>query len=387
MATRARIIGLLAALALALGSATAASQAEAPLVTAERLADWQLARLHEMTGVSRNAEESADGKSWIRAAFWIGLSVLADHDRQPRFREAILAMGRANGWGTDGRPYHADSQAIIQPYLWAARNGGGAQARAPSRAKLDYILAHRSRVTLAWYTPPAGYEATECLARWCWCDALFMAPPAWFEMARQTRDRRYADFALEEFWATTNFLYDPKEQLYYRDSRFFDRRDAQGRKLFWARGNGWVFAGLARAIPLLPKGSPGRVKMESLFREMAARLIAIQKPDGYWAPSLLAPENSPPETSGTGFFTFGLAWGIHAGLLDRATYEPAARKGWAALERAIQPDGRLGWVQQVSDQPDKVAASDTQYYGVGAFLLAASAIADLDGKKPGANSR
>jgi hypothetical protein len=68
------------------------------------------------------------------------------------------------------------------------------------------------------------------------------------------------------------------------------------------------------------------------------------------------------------------------GLLDRAAFEPAARRGWAALERAIQPDGRLGWVQQVSDRPDQVAAEDTQYYGVGAFLLAATAIADLDGK-------
>ena len=113
------------------------------------------------------------------------------------------------------------------------------------------------------------------------------------------------------------------------------------------------------------------------FREMAARLVGLQKPDGYWAPSLLAPEGSPPETSGTGFFTYGLAWGIKAGLLDRATYEPAARRGWAALERAIQPDGRLGYVQQVSDRPEQVAPTDTQYYGTGAFLLAAAAIADL----------
>ena len=89
----------------------------------------------------------------------------------------------------------------------------------------------------------------------------------WIEMTRQTGDRRYAAFALREFWATTDFLYDPRERLYYRDSRFFDRRDGQGRKLFWARGNGWVFAGLARIIPLLPKGSPDR----SGWRRCSAR--------------------------------------------------------------------------------------------------------------------
>lgn len=381
------LASLIAGLVFMLAPIAARTQTRTPLAIAERLADWQLARLRDTPGLSRNVAESADSRSWIRAAFWIGVSELADHDRQPRFREALVEMGRGNDWKTDGRPYHADAQAIIQPYLWAVRNGAGAAALAPARAVFDNILAHPPRATLAWYTPPAGYEATECLVRWCWCDALFMAPAGWLEMARQTGDRRYADFALQEFWATTNFLYDPREGLFYRDSRFFDRRDAQGRKLFWARGNGWVLAGLARMIPLLPKTSPDRIKMERLFREMAARLLAVQKADGYWAPSLLAAENSPPETSGTGFFTYGLAWGIKVGLLDRATYEQAARKGWAALTRAIQPDGRLGWVQQVSDRPDEVAASDTQYYGVGAFLLAASAISDLDRKMPGASLR
>jgi len=369
---------LIAALVFAL--APPAAPAQTPIAAAEKLADWQLLRLQGTTGMTRQIAETADPRSWMRAAFWIGLGALFDHDHQPRFRDAILKMGQDNGWKSDDRPYHADSQAILQSYLWAARNGAGPEARAGAKAKFDHILAHPPVATLAWYQPPSGYDDNECLIRWCWCDALFMAPAGWIELTRQTGDRRYADFALSEFWATTNFLYDPKERLYYRDSRFFDRRDGAGRKLFWARGNGWVFAGLARMIPSLPRGSPDRVRMERLFRDMAARLVALQKPDGTWAPSLLAPENSPPESSGTGFLAYGLAWGVKAGLLDRAAYEPAARRGWAALERAIQPDGRLGWVQQVSDRPDQVAAEDTQYYGVGAFLLAATAIADLDGK-------
>ena len=65
------------------------------------------------------------------------------------------------------------------------------------------------------------------------------------------------------------------------------------------------------------------------------------------------------------------------GLLDARDYRPAIDKGWAALSRAVAKDGRLGWVQQVSDRPEKVAEADTQYYGVGAFLLAASAVASI----------
>jgi rhamnogalacturonyl hydrolase YesR len=72
-----------------------------------------------------------------------------------------------------------------------------------------------------------------------------------------------------------------------------------------------------------------------------------------------------------------MAWGIAAGLLDRAEYEPVVRRGWLALERAVQSDGMLGWVQQVSDRPEQVAPSDTQFYGIGAFLLAGSAVHDL----------
>jgi rhamnogalacturonyl hydrolase YesR len=195
---------------------------------------------------------------------------------------------------------------------------------------------------------------------------------------RQTGDARYRRHALAEYRRTVEFLYDPAEQLIYRDSRFFERRDEAGRKEFWSRGNGWVFASLARIIPMLPAGDPDRTWMEGLFCAMAERLVTLQKADGYWAPSLLATGDTPPETSGTGFFTYGLAWGVKAGLLDRAHYAPAAQRGWAALTRAIQPDGRLGYVQQVSDRPEQVAPSDTQYYGTGAFLMAAVAMADFE---------
>ncbi|AHE54733.1 hypothetical protein NX02_15250 [Sphingomonas sanxanigenens DSM 19645 = NX02] len=357
-------------------AATAAGQRD-PIAIARDLARWQLQHMEGAKKVSRATTETKNPRAWEQAVFWIGMTALADADRSPDIAKAILDMGARNEWQPARRPFHADDLVITQSYLWAARNGAGEAASAPTRKAFDYIVANPPRVTLAFYQPPSGYDDTECLKRWCWCDALFMAPPAMIELSRQTGDARYRDYAMREYWATTDFLYDPAERLFYRDSRFFERRDKQARKQFWSRGNGWVFASMPRIIPLLEKGSADRVRMEALFLEMAARIRAVQKPDGYWAPSLLAPEKSPPESSGTAFYTYGIAWGIEAGLLDRATYEPVARRGWDALTRAIQPDGRLGWVQQVSDRPEKVRAADTQYYGTGAFLLAATAIAAL----------
>lgn len=345
---------------------------------AEKVADYQLAMMAGGEYPQNAALGSADPKGWVQGALFVGLIDLADHSDKPHYRQAVLSRGRANKWELGRRLYHADDHVIAQSYLWALRNGAGPEAIAPLKTAFDRILANPSKDDLIHheYTAPGG---AGCDERWCWCDTIFMAPPTWLELANATGDRRYRDFAKREFWAATDMLYDKEEHLYFRDSRFFDRRDINGRKLFWSRGDGWVLAGLARMIPLLPQGDADRVRMEGLFREMSAKLKAIQKPDGFWSPSLLGdPEAALPESSGTGFYVYALAWGVKAGVLDRATYEPTIRKGWAALVSAVHDDGRFGYVQPISDRPDNVGYDDTQYYGVGAFLLAAGAVADLN---------
>jgi len=42
--------------------------------------------------------------------------------------------------------------------------------------------------------------------------------------------------------------------------------------------------------------------------------------------------------------------------------------------RAVHPNGMLGYVQRIGDQPGDTSASGTEIYGVGAFLLAGSEI-------------
>ena len=170
--------------------------------------------------------------------------------------------------------------------------------------------------------------------------------------------------------------YDTEEHLYFRDTRFISQRDANGRKIFWARGNGWVLAGLARILDELPAHHPSRPRYEALFKQMAAKIITLQGEAGYWPVSLLEPQ-ATPETSGTGFFVYGLAWGLNHGLLPATRYRPCVDRGWHALLAAVQPDGKLGWVQRVGAGPDQVGPDDTQLYGVGAFLLAASEVAQL----------
>jgi rhamnogalacturonyl hydrolase YesR len=129
---------------------------------------------------------------------------------------------------------------------------------------------------------------------------------------------------------------------------------------------------------------PGRAP-ERAAHEQARQLAAVarvrlrtiddpgQRPNGYWAPSLLDVAHDPlPETSGTAFITFGLAWGLNRHILPADEHAEAVEKGWAAITAAVDDHGEPGRVRQVGNAPDEVRASDTQLYGSGAVLLAAS---------------
>ena len=111
---------------------------------------------------------------------------------------------------------------------------------------------------------------------------------------------------------------------------------------------------------------------------MAVKLLGLQDEKGYWHASMLDPESFPnPEMSSTAFFVYGLAWGINNGYLDKETYLPAVEKGWKILVESVWPDGKLGWVQPIGENPKNVTAEMTEVYGVGGFLLAGSEVIKL----------
>lgn len=362
-----------ALLQLFAGCATKApKQPEAdPLTLGAQVADWQLAHMGHFDYIPESAyrHDTEAPRDWIQAAFYIGLTAFADASRKPRYVDAILVHGNTESWGFDGRPRHADADATGAVWVWAAEQTHDPNKLAPIKARFDAVLAHPSTVALDF----SDAKNPPCQERWCWSDALFMAPPAWVALAKASGDPRYLTHADQEFWATTDYLLDAREHLYFRDSRFITQRDPAGHKIFWGRGNGWVFAGIARILTDLPTNHPSRARYETLFKQMAARLVTLQGAQGYWPVSLLVPQQTP-ETSGTGFFVYGLAWGINHGLLPAAEYRPAMQRGWHALASAVAPDGKLGWVQRVGAAPDQVGPGDTQLYGTGAFLLAASEV-------------
>ncbi len=332
----------------------------AVLTAMQQVADWQLA--HPSTNRPTG---------WIQAAGDAGFMALAGVSGDAKYREAMLALGGTNAWKPGPRLYDADDHCIGQTWAELYLLYRDPRMIAPLREQFDNILTQPSAVQSLEYTKPVS-KARE---NWSWCDALFMAPPAWVRLYAATGDRCYLDFAVTNWWRTTEFLYDTNEYLFYRDSTYFNQREANGKKIFWSRGNGWVIAGLVRVLQYLPMNHPDRPRFEQLFKDMAEKILTCQQPDGLWRASLLDPESYPlKETSGSGFFTYALAWGVNQGLLERAKFEPAVRNAWAELVACVDADGRLTHVQPTGSDPKTFAPESTEAYGVGAFLLAGSEV-------------
>jgi len=163
------------------------------------------------------------------------------------------------------------------------------------------------------------------------------------------------------------------------DAKGEGKHEANGKKVFWSRGNGWVAAGLVRVLKELPKDRPSRHFYLQQYKEILARAAELQQPDGLWRASMLDPVAYPGgESSGTGFFTYAIAWGINNKILDRKKYLPVVKKAWDGLNTLLHPDGMVGWTQPTGFDPRRNFTADSwEVYGAGAYLLAASEIIKL----------
>ena len=213
---------------------------------------------------------------------------------------------------------------------------------------------------------------------WWWADGLYMVMPVMTKLRNITKNDLYTEKLNEYLSYADSIMYESESGLYFRDAKYVypKHKTRSGKKDFWARGNGWVFAGFAKVLTDLPETDKHREKYIQRFKTMAAAIADSQQPEGYWTRSLLDSDQAPgPETSGTAFFTYGLLWGINNGLLDKATYFPIVEKSWEYLRKvALQPDGKVGYIQPIGEKaiPGQIVdANSTADFGVGAFLLAA----------------
>ena len=213
---------------------------------------------------------------------------------------------------------------------------------------------------------------------WWWVDALYMGMPAFSKMYKMTGDEAYLDKLYANFKYADDLMFDKDDHLYYRDAKYIypAHKTEAGKKDFWARGNGWALAGLAKVLADVPETWQHRAVLVERFRQLAEAVSKCQQEGGYWTRSMLDPKQAEgEETSGTALFAYGLLWGMNNGLLDRAVYGGVADNAWKYLSTvALQADGSVGYVQPIGEKAvkgQKLTAANANNFGTGAFLLAA----------------
>lgn len=358
---------------------------------ATQVADWQLAQFDIRSNKMRpEMRPSGIPNGWMYATLHVGLLRWAEQIDSPAYKQAVLNLSQLNEYMLGPRVYHADDHAVGDVYLSLYKTYGGENKLAHTKAFLNYIVANPDMRDFEFAVKERDvhefslrtFKDPYCTRRWCWADAVFMSPPVFAHLAQITKDDKYLAFMHKEFWEMTDYLFDKDYGLYLRDSRYFTRKDDQGRPIFWGRGNGWVLAGLARTLEYLPEDDAQLGAYQDLFKNMSTTLLKYQNEDGSWPSSLLeAGKDAHSETSATGLLAFGIAWGINNGLLDKATFLPALENAWTSIVKNIHPDGKVGYVQQVAFAPGLAGEEDTQLYGSGAVLLAAAEIHKLDSLK------
>lgn len=323
-----------------------------------------------------NRERSSN--LWTRAVYYEGLMALYAIDPQEAYIDYTDRWGNFHGWNTrDGeRTCNADNQCCAQTYLDRYMMTDDERMIVHVRANLEHQMHTHHR----W---------------WTWVDAIQMAMPIYSKMYRITGEERYMDFAMKMYTWTRDTLagglFNEPEGLWWRDKDFVaPYREPDGANCYWSRGCGWAYATLVRVLDDLDSRPASaairryRDLLRSDFRLMSQALLACQRPDGFWNPSLTSPVSyGGPELTGTALFIYGMSWGLRTKLLKGAKYRDACLRAWTAVRGCVHPNGFLGYVQGTGKEPASSQPvtfnrePDFEDYGLGCFLLGATELYKL----------
>lgn len=334
--------------------------------TMKKVADWQIKEL-------QTKPWKFPATDWTNASLYTGMMAWAKMANDDKYILWLKSIGDSLHYKGGPDRFFADDYCVGQTWSQLYMVYKDSAMIKPMISIGDDIIARPHTESLLW-----NFDGGLHNREWAWCDALYMGPPMLAYLSTATNQPKYLDIADKLWWRSTNYLYDPAEKLYFRDSRFFEKKEKNGAKVFWSRGNGWVIAGITRILENMPANYKSRKGYEKIFKDMAKRIAGLQQSDGTWHASMLDPQSYPiKESSGTAFFAYALAWGINNGYLSYKDYYPNVEKAWIALEGCLHEDGKLGFVQVPGAAPEAVTFEDTEVYGVGAFLLAGTELFKL----------
>ena len=324
---------------------------------------------------------------WSVSCFFMGCMEAYKMTGKELYLKAALNWAEENHWQTDYYGKEDYAKEVLEEHF--TEKGGCGWKYADSRNYLnihaDLTACGQVYLELFRYFPEKAdlrilLQVMEFNADdphpdyWWWADAVHMGLYVYHKVSQMQREEKYARKAHQLYLHLKEVrkCYDTEEYLWYRDERFLPEkmRTQNGRKVFWSRGNGWVYAGLIRTLGILEEKSPYYHEYKKVFLEMTQALIPCQKADGFWPASLKDPLEYPEkETSGTLLFLYAILRAIRLGILDER-YLPFFIRGFRAVnEEVLQKDGTVGWVQGVADRPGKTEEQSSKDYAVGYYLM------------------
>ena len=293
----------------------------------------------------------------------------AEHNQWKGAKEPDPAKWKYKNYG-EGQDYvlFGDWQICFQTYIDLYLIGNGQQ---PVSNTQDPKIKRAIEVM--------SYETdSKASDYWWWADALYMVMPVMTKMYKLTGDTKYLRKLYENLLYSDSIMLDKETGLYFRDGKYIypKHKTANGEKDFWARGDGWVLAGLAKVLQDMPETYVRQPFFVEKYVNLARGVKKLQQPQGHWTRSMADPEQAPGyETSGTAFFCYGLLWGVNHGYLSKKEFGTTIDKAWNYLTKiALQKDGKVGYVQPIGERAipgQTVDANSQANFGVGAFLLAA----------------
>jgi unsaturated rhamnogalacturonyl hydrolase len=325
-------------------------------------------------GVNVITNKERPSNLWTRGTYYTGLMALYSIDPRDEYYEYAVNWGEAHEWHMrDGINRNANTHCAGQTYIELYNIDPKPERIAKIREAIDMMVDSEKKDD------------------WWWIDALYMAMPTFTKLGLVEEDEKYFQKMYDLYLFTKEShggdgLYNEADGLWWRDENFKPPYKTPGGKdCYWSRGNGWVFAALARVLDIIPEDAIGYEDYKATYLKMAEALVSKQRKDGFWNVSLDDPEDfGGKESSGTSFFVYGMAWGINNGLLPKEEYISAVNKGWEALiKEAVHPDGSIGYVQATGDRPSDGqpvtydSKPDFEDYTIGAFLLAGSEVYHL----------
>ena len=275
---------------------------------------------------------------WVRGTYYAGLMAMYESTSDRAYLDDCMAWGREVSWHVKDKsegPFDSGAYSLIYGQIWY-----GCYQAQKEKSMIQPTIAFLENPKFSNpLSDPTGWYL-ENKEKLHFVDGLFTGPPALAMLYQMTGDEKYVEWMDACFWDVHEEIFDNDSGLYYRDIRSKPKRRRNGKKIFWSRGNGWAFGGVTRILNYLPQDHASYDRYEAVYIQMVETLATRQQPDGFWRPNLDDPKHHDVwESAGTGFFTYGIAWGINHGILDRERFQPVAMKGWAALASVVNEEG------------------------------------------------